>query len=100
MVFLLLIKIFLHSMFVAESDSRQTDFVCESHSSQTLAEILNEVTQQNESVLSTMIDETGHFRPNVAVFFGSDQQLRLEGPDVVVGENVKEISIFPALSGG
>ena len=86
-------------MFVADSDSGQTDFVCQNND-RTLAEILDEVTRSNERVLSTMIDETGRFRPNVAVFFDSDQQLRLERPDIIVGKDIKEISIFPALSGG
>jgi len=86
-------------MFVADSDTRQTDFLCENNA-RTLTEILEDVTGSNERVLSTMIDETGRFRPNVAVFFGSDQQLKLEKPDVLVSEEVTEISIFPALSGG
>ncbi len=87
-------------MFVADSGSGQTEFVCENSHQKTLKEILDEVTGGKERVLSTMINETGVFRPNVAVFFDSNQQLRLETPDVKVGNEVREISIFPALSGG
>ncbi len=87
-------------MFVADSDSGQTEFLCQNTSGKSLRELLDEAVQNNHRVLSTMIDERGFFRPNVAVFFGSDQQLRLEKPDIEISADVTEISIFPALSGG
>ena len=93
-------KVFSHSMFVADSESGQTDFDYELKAVTTLLDILEAVTQKDRRVLSTMIDETGRFRPHVAVFFGSDQQLKLERPDISVGEEIEQISIFPALSGG
>ncbi|NNE65327.1 MAG: MoaD/ThiS family protein [Pyrinomonadaceae bacterium] len=95
-----MIKVFIHPMFVEDSDSGQTDFVCESTPEKTLGEILNDLVDSDQRVLRTMIDETGRFRPHIAIFFGSDQQLKLEKPDIRVGEDVREISIFPALSGG
>ncbi len=94
------LKVFIHSMFVADSVDGRTEFVCDNAESRSLREILSDVTGDSERVLSAMIDETGRFRPNVAVFFDSDQQLRLETPDVMVGDEIREISIFPALSGG
>lgn len=87
-------------MFVAESESGQTEFECEFSRGQTLGEVINNVTGGNRKVIATMIDETGRFRPNIAVFFGSDQQRNLETPNTEIGEKVNEISIFPALSGG
>ncbi len=87
-------------MFVADSVDGRTDFVCDVSKHKTLGDILKSITKNDEKVLSRMIDETGCFRPNVAVFFGSDQQLRLKRPDIIVANDVEEISIFPALSGG
>ena len=92
------LRVFIHAMFVADSESGQTEFVCEG--SRNLAEILSEVTNGERRVISTMLDETGRFRPHVAVFFGNDQQRELITPDVEIDPDVKEISIFPALSGG
>ena len=87
-------------MFVADSESGQTEFVYEGSGTQKLSEILHEVTGGRRKVIAAMIDETGRFRPNVAVFFGNDQQRDLKSPEVVIGKDVEEISIFPALSGG
>ena len=48
--------------------------------------------------LSKVIDETGAFRPHVAVFIGNEQQRPPDG--AIVGSGVVELSVFPALSGG
>ena len=87
-------------MFVADSETGRTDFECDVEPESTLREILDTVTQNDQRILSKMIDETGRFRPHVAVFFGSNQQLRLDRPDIRVGTEIEQISIFPALSGG
>lgn len=95
-----MLKIFVHSMFVADSETGQTEFVCDNSESRTLGAILEEVSGGNKRVIAAMIDETGHFRPHVAVFFGSEQQRNLGKADIAVDQSVDEISIFPALSGG
>ncbi len=95
-----MLKVFIHSMFVADLDSGRTEFVLENSEPRTLGSILEEISGGEKRVISTMIDETGCFRPHVAVFVGNEQQRDLESPDLVIGENVEEISIFPALSGG
>ena len=87
-------------MFVADSDSRRTEFVVENREPRTLSEIIEEITGGERRVISTMIDETGCFRPHVAVFFGNEQQRNLGRADITVDKTVDEISIFPALSGG
>ncbi|MEZ5308343.1 MAG: hypothetical protein R2684_14450 [Pyrinomonadaceae bacterium] len=93
-------ELFIHRMFLSRSDSAVCSFEFEPREHSSLRELLSSCLGAKHDALSPIIDETGNFRPHIAVFFDDEQQFGIASADIELPSETGKISIFPALSGG
>lgn len=94
-----MVKIWLHSLFLRDTEIAVDDEIQVTLSNAALSEVLQDACRGDDRLLFKIIDEQGSLRPHVAVFINSVNCRDLQGLASVVKPD-DEVLVFPALSGG
>ncbi|MEZ5344834.1 MAG: MoaD/ThiS family protein [Pyrinomonadaceae bacterium] len=94
-----MIKIWMHQMFLRDSQKEESDLTLETEKEITLYELLDKVCEGDDRLRFKLLDEQKNLRPHVNIFIGSKNTRNLNGIETLVSAN-DEVSIFPSLSGG